>query len=334
VERVRNRSKYAVIAGAVAIASGAAIVIATIAVHSFSSADAGERSTDLVRSELTAQGLARHRADFDLTKAAVEQLYGQAFPAFAQRLGMTPTQFDQQVLPRYPAVAQFAPVERRDAALRFAERVLMNLERHEQDFADADAIPVSWLPMSLAPWLAVLVGIVLVAAGAIVLVRPSRLVLAVVAAIGLALVIGPLVTRFPQKANAAKDLLDSLTFSDALAAKTRAFVESGKAATDQLEHRAFPDLAAALNMTPAQLDEFVSQRFPAIATARSQFDDVFRRYDRRARIREVGVSLVPKAQRYPLTAVVWWALVPGILIALTAGVAVWRTRVRETGRRR
>jgi hypothetical protein len=313
----------------VAIASGAAIVIATIAVHSFSGADAGERATDLVRRELTTEGLARHRADFELSKAALEQLYLEALPAFALELGLTPAEFEQQVLSRYPTLAQLAPAEVRAAGYEFAEGIVANLENHQTDFVQADAIPVGWLPMTAGPWLAVAFGAVLVAAGLLTLLRPSRLALWLIAVLGIALIVGPLVVRFPQKASAARDLLESLTFSTELAAETRVLMETAEAATVEVEERLFPDMAAALEMTPAQLDALVAQRYPAIATARGQFDEVFQRYEVRVQIRERAVGIVPEAQRYPLTAVSWWAFVPGALTALAAGAALARRSRRS-----
>ena len=326
-----GRTRLTVLAGIVAVASGATIVIGTIATKSFSRADAGQAATDLVRSEMTPAGLARHRADFEIATAAVEELYSEAFPAIAAQLGVSTEEFDQQLQSNYPAVAEFASSERREEAYAFADAIVTNLERHQEDFEEADAIPVSWMPMDIGPWLAVGLGGLLALAGVIALVRGSRLALVVVAALGAALVVGPLVTRFPQKADAARDLLDSLTFGEELAAQTRALADAAEAATEEAEGSLFPDLAAALGVTSAEFDTLLTERFPDIARARPQFDEIFERYDARVRIREVGVDVVPTAAAYPLTAIGWFAIGLGAITAIPAIAAlVARSRSRTT----
>jgi hypothetical protein len=321
---VRHRSTL--VAGAVALAAGATIVIGTIAIGSFSRADAGEAATDLVRSEMTPQGLARHRADFEIATSATEELYSEAFPAIAAELGLSPDEFEQQVQLRYPAIAEFLSEERRDEAYAFAEGIVANLELHQEDFAQADAIPVSWMPMDLGPWLAIALGGLLAVVGLVTLLRPSPVAVATIALIGLALVVGPLVTRFPQKAVAARDLLDSLTFTEELSAETRDLKEAGDAATEELEQRLVPDVAAALGITAAEFDSIIDARFPAIARASPQFEEIFDRYEARVRIREQGLHVIPVAADYPLASIAWWAVGLGALTAVAAGVALFRSR--------
>lgn len=329
MEPVPRRSKLTLVAGIVAIASGAAIVIGTIATKSFSRADAGQAATDLVRPEMTPDGLAQHRADFEIATAAVEELYAEAFPVLAAEVSLTPEEFEQQIEANYPAVGEFISSERREEAYAFAEAIVANLERHQEDFEEADAIPVSWMTMDVGPWLAVALGAVLALAGVIAVLRPSRLALAIVAVLGLALVVGPLVTRFPQKAYATRDLLDSLTFSTELAAETRALGDAANAATEELNQELLPDIATALGLTQTELDERIAESFPAIARAGPQFDEIFQRYDARIRIREEGTDVIPIAAAYPLTEIGWFAIGLGALTAVPAIAAlVARSRSR------
>ena len=145
----------------VAILCGLTLVLAIIASSTFSRADDGQRATDLVRAELTRQGLARHRADYELAKNGVQQFYDEALPAFAMQLGITPQAFGQIVEARYPAVGKLADPSVRAQSFTLADSIVTNLERHQHDFEEADAIPVSWLPMTVGPWVGVVVGVAL-----------------------------------------------------------------------------------------------------------------------------------------------------------------------------
>jgi hypothetical protein len=315
-------SVWARAAGAVAGASGLVFVGATLAADTFSRADAGEAATDLVRPELEPDGLASHRADFELTRAATDALYDEALPGNAADLGLSRAQFEAQVLPDYPAVDALADPAVRADTLAFADGIVSNLEAHQHDFAEADAIPVGWLPMTAGPWVAVVLGVVLVVAGAWVALRPGVAPLAVVAVLGLAAVVGPIAVRYPQKAAAADDLLATLNVTPEIAARTRDLLESAEAAQDELEQRLFPDLAAARGMTAAEFDADLAARFPAVAEGRTAFPAVFERYETRVQIREGGLEVIPEAKRFPLTAVTWWSVIPGALTAVAALLAL------------
>jgi hypothetical protein len=303
-------------------------VAATFAAHTWSRADAGEHATDLVRVELTT-GLAQHRHDFETTKAAVQQLYDEAFPAFARELGITKQQFDQQITAQYPAVAALLSPEPRRDSLAFAEGIVSNLERHQDDFNEADALPVDWLPLTVAPWLAFGFGSLLAIVGAWALVRPTAVAVAAIGLLGLLAVLGPLVVRFPQKASAANSLLATLNVTPAIAAHTRAVLVSARSANEELEQRVYPDLARSLRITSPELDARISERYPALAAARLEFNDLFQRYERRVAIRETGLTIVPEAKKFPLTSVTWWSTVPGGLTAISAGVALALSRRRS-----
>ena len=72
-----RRRRFATV---VAFAAGLLLLTAVVASHLFSRADAGEAATDLVRPELTVAGVAQHRADFELTKRATDEMVDRAMP--------------------------------------------------------------------------------------------------------------------------------------------------------------------------------------------------------------------------------------------------------------
>jgi hypothetical protein len=309
------------VASLVALLCGSAVLIAILVGQTFDRADAGEQATDLVRSELGPEGLRRHRADLELVRAAFDDLEA-ALPSFAAALRTDPAEFEQSVTTEYPAVGAILDDERREEGLRFAEGIVSNLEQHREDFAEADDIPVPWLPMTAGPWVGTLLAAGLVGTGLWGLLRPGAAPVVATAVLALVAIVGPLAVRFPQKATAADRLLDTLNVTPAIAAETRDILEGARAAGRELEDGLFPDLARAVGVSDTRFDEVVAEQFPDLARGREQFDAVFARYETRVRIREAGLGVVPEAKRFPLQAVTWWGVVPGAITLVAAGVAL------------
>jgi hypothetical protein len=329
--QVRRGRRAARVAAVVAVVAGGAVIAAIIAGKTFSRADAGDQATDLVRSELSVAGLRQHHADLDASEAGIQQLFDEALPAFAQQQGVTPAEYQQLITTRYPAVARLQPPQARADGFKLARGILTNLERHQHDFAEADAIPVPWLPMRVGPWFGTGVGVLLVGLGLWGLVRPGGAALIAAGVLGALMVVAPLATRYPQKAEGAHDLLATLNVTPAIAAHTRDVLEDAKGAADEMEQRVYPDVAAALHVTPQELDATIAQRYPAVAGLRTDLQSIFQRFEHRVQIRERGVSVIPEAKKFPLQSALWWAVVPGAIVAIACAAALLAGRSRSAG---
>ena len=303
----------------VAFAAGLLLLTAVVASHLFSRADAGEAATDLVRPELTVAGVAQHRADFELTKRATDEMVDRAMPDVGVLLAMTPS----QLRGRYPNIA--AAGSQRDTIYPFAEKVVANLERHQSDFAAADAIPLAGLPITSAPWVALAVIAALITLGLLVSSRQTEPAwLWALAVLGLVLVIAPFATSYPEKARKTGAVLDSLNVSHELAAQTRTHFATMVAAMDEFEQRVMPDVAKATGVSLDARNAQLAARYPDFSEGRRQFTAVFDRYDARVTIRERGVDVVNEAKRFPLEVVMWWTVLPGLAVLLAAGWALAR----------
>jgi hypothetical protein len=312
------------LAAAVAIAAGLVVLAGVVASHLPSSAKAGEAATDLVRPELTAAGVAQHRADFELTKRATDELVDSAMPTVGALLGLSPA----QVADRYPHIA--AAGAQRATIYPFAEKIVANLERHQSDFSAADDIPMAGLPMTAAPWIALGAIVVSIALGLLVIWRADRSApLIALALFGLCLVVAPFATGYPDKAKKANSVLDSLNVSHELAAQTRTHFNTMVAAANEFEQQTVPDLIKATGLSRPVLDAQLGQQFPALSEGRQQFAAVFARYDARVSIRERGVDAVNKAKKFPLASVTVWTVVPGLVVLLAAGWALVDERRRR-----
>jgi hypothetical protein len=181
--------------------------------------------------------------------------------------------------------------------------------------------------MTAGPWVGTAVAVAFVVTGLWGLLRPGGGPVAAAAVLALLAVVGPFAVRFPQKADAADSLLDTLNVTPAIAAHTRDLLEGARAAGAQLDAELFPDLAADLGISAAAFDTSIAERFPDLARGRAEVDAVFARYEQRVRIREDGLTIVPEAKEFPLQAVTWWSVVPGALTGLAAALALARRSV-------
>ncbi|MEO5841556.1 MAG: hypothetical protein ABIQ73_04245 [Acidimicrobiales bacterium] len=316
MEEVRHPHTMRRVAAGVALTVASVLLVALLTSDLFSRADAGEAATDLVRSELTVEGVTQHRADFELTKSATDQLIDVAMPAVGDVLGLSAAQLNN----RYPSIA--AAGAQRSTIYPFAEKIVANLERHQANFAAADDIPLAGLPMTAAPPIAVFAIVVLIACALLTLLRRGRVWLVALAGYALLIIVAPFATGYPDKATKAADVLDSLNVSHELAAQTRAHFDTMVAASVEFEQKTVPDLLAATGGSRSRLDQQLASEFPAVAEGRQQFAAVFRRYDERVSIRERGVDRVNEAKRFPLEAVTWWTVVAGAVVLAAAAVAL------------
>ena len=103
-----------------------------------------EAVADRARPEMTDTGLAQHRSDFETAREALAGFRRDVLPALARSLGTTPEQLESALIRDYPASAKL--LAEKDAIGPFAQNGLVNLERQQANFQEADSVPVSGLP--------------------------------------------------------------------------------------------------------------------------------------------------------------------------------------------
>jgi hypothetical protein len=106
-------------------------------------------------------------------KTAGGELAGAAEPKLQQALGMDDAQFKQYVAQEMPGIAKFdaqAP-----GVVALVGPVIGKMQAVRPDYTKASAIPVSWLPLTSAPWLFLGIGLLLIAVAAYALWRPGTL---------------------------------------------------------------------------------------------------------------------------------------------------------------
>ncbi len=117
---------------------------------------------------MSAKGLHDLSTGFDAVQAAGGELATSAEPKLQQALGMSDAQFEQYIAQEMPGIAKFdaqAP-----GVVELVGPVIGKMVAARGDYTKASEIPVSWLPLTSAPWLFLGIGLLLVGVG----VRPAR----------------------------------------------------------------------------------------------------------------------------------------------------------------
>jgi hypothetical protein len=311
------------------ILAGSVLVVGTLAIGGLGAAAAGERLLDLARPELTETGLTALRSDFTRATTANDELQGWLLPTYAAAEGRTAEAFGPEFTARYPDLAAAAAAG--PDTIAFTDRAITNLERHQHDFEQADDIPLSRLPLDVAPSIMLVLGAGLIVAGGLALRSAGRASSGAVwalGAIGALLVVFTLATSAPAKSAAADRLIGSLNITPQTAADTRARLDQQVAGAQELETLVLPDLQARLGLSDAAFDELLRQEAPTVAGLRGNLSDSIRRFEIDARVREEGHDEFAAIRDVPIRALPWVYVASGVVAVLAALVSVVAARRR------
>lgn len=176
--------------------------------------------------------------------------------------------------------------------------------------------------MTVAPWAMLGLAVVLGATGFLLWRTGRGWALWVVAGIGLVLIVGTLALRIPQKSDQASDLVDSLTFSEESAAKTREQFEVASDFVDAVFEDFVTDLAAELGTTPQAVQRELGQRFPQLAEVQPDIQPALDRIELDVRFRETRFRDGQDVQDMPLRALPWFVVGLGAVLVVIAVVAL------------
>ena len=234
---------------------------------------------------------------------------------------MTDAEFAEYARREMPGIAAFD--EQAPAVVALVEPVIGKMEAIRDDYAKASDIPISFLPLRSAPWLFLGIGVVLVAAGVFALRWPSRLSTAALAAVGLGIALAPIVIGIPGKVDAAVRVTDvgRIGLAPATGGRAVAATKLFDAMAADVASTLRPELDRALGAGAFARD------FPTL----DRWTDSWRRSTsaQSHALSDSQVELAPafaNADRIPLEPIPWMFIVPGAVLALTAGAALVATR--------
>ncbi len=298
--------------GIASIVAGLLLIGFMVTEHVYARSNDAQTVADHYRGLMSVEGLHDLRSGFDATKAAGAQLDTQAEPALQASLHMTPQQFASYKAQQMPGIAAFdanAPT-----VVAIVDPVITQMQAEQHDYHQADQIPTSWLPMTVAPWAFLAFGLALIAGGVLILTRRSRWPLVAVGGLGLVMVIAPLVVGIPSKVDAAQRVTKIGAVGLAPATGQKAV-----AAT-----KLFDNMAADVhNKVEPALGAQFAQQYPALASWTDSWQESISAQSHALSDSQVALSSTfASANRLPIAPIPWLFIGSGALLVLLAAAAL------------
>ncbi len=305
------------VVAALAMLLGIVLLTFTFSEHLFSRARNAQAIADHYRPLMSTQGLADLRNGFESVRAAGAQLGSSALPRLQRDLGLSQEQFDAYVAQNMPGITSFTKTA--PAVVALVDPVIGQMESARGDYHQADQIPTGFLHLTSAPWLFIGIAGALVALGLWGVIRPSAGATLAIAAIGLGLLVAPIVIGIPGKVDAARRVtrlghvgLAPSTGQKAVGATALFDGMAGDVAT-----RLEPALASAEGK-----DTFAAD-FPALATFTTNWRASISAQSHA--LSDSQVALAPtfaEADKIPLRPIPWLFLLPGGALALLGAASL------------
>lgn len=322
-----RRSPRKVVA-ALVIALGAVMIVMTAANNLFKVGPSFENLMGDFRPHLTTSSIATSRSDLAGLGAAGTELQTKMMPAMARQLGMTPAQFSAYVAQNYPQVS--AGMTSLPQIVATFDGLVTTLDQQRPLFRSADAIPTDSVPATTLPWMLAGAGLVLMLAGGLLWSRPRRgATVAVV--LGALMMAVPLVLSLPQKASDADQLNSNLkpVYTASLITQAQTALTTVSGMGTQLQSEMLPALAAQLNMTPGQLQQFLGQNFPATAAALANLPAAMPRFQTLVTAFDRNLGNYNTLEPVSFAPIIWTTMGLGLLAAIGGGIVLLWPRYKS-----
>jgi hypothetical protein len=308
------------ISGGLVILVGVVFIVVTLINNLFAVGPAFEEMITDFRPLLAEESLNTARADVAVLEAAGEEFQTAVAPGMAQALGMTPEEFAGMVQGQYPAVAQ--GMQALPEITATFSGLIDTLDSQRALFESADAIPTNDLPATTVPWIITISALLAIAIG-VMLFMPGRVWPIAAIVLGAALVIATFALNLPQKAADADELNENLStiYTQELIDGATGSLAIVGAMGEEMQTKMLPDLAAALGMSPDELNAFMGENFPATAAAMQSMPESLPRFDGFVGTFAMNLDNYETIQPVSFTPIIWMMVIGGMLILLAGGYA-------------
>lgn len=254
------------LAAMVVVVTGALLIGTVLVTDLFSRSDAFDRLSDRTRASFSDQAIAQQRQDLAGMQTVSTSL-ATALPALGQQANLTEAQL-QQFLAQFPdftqGVAQMPAISQRMSTL------VNTIDAEQQRFRAADAIPTNDQSTTSVPWFILIVGILAVVIGLAMAASRSGAWAIAAAVLGIIIIAVPLATSLPQKTMDADKLNDTLAAQvytdETITGVQQASTTIGATAT-ALQTQVLPAVATRLGLSVEQVQAGLVAAFPDLATA-------------------------------------------------------------------
>ena len=309
------------VAASGAIAAGIGLFVTPFATSMFSRTSAANHLTDTVRPAMNNAAFASATADLATVITAYGQLGNNLLPAMAARAHQPTATFVSQLRSTYPQIR--AGMDNFDTAVANARRILAVLTANRANYAAADSLPMKGVPLTVAPWVYLGAGVLLVGTGLAIMGRPQAgLAALLVIALGIAIV--PLATSEPNKLSDTKTLVHNLrtTLSPKAAATAREQFTTFNTMLATFNTNALPAFASAAKMTQTQVIALVGAEAPLLAPSGKDVPRILNKFG------GLTLALVNQVGNYHRTSQLPFRLlgrlfvIPGFFLAALAGLTL------------
>lgn len=315
------------IAAVVTFIVGLGLLATTFGNNLFSVGPAFEEMVDDFRPIMTDESIATARADLQLLAEAGTEITNDAIPALAQALQTDPAGFMALMGQQFPDVA--VGLEQLPGIVTEFNGLIDTLDAQQENFDSADQIPTKDLPATTVPWGLLIVGLLGMALGVYMWLRPLPAAVIAVALGVLIVAVGFLLT-LPGKAGAADDLNDALE-----PIYTVATVEGAEGALivvqdmgNEMQTAMLPFLGTQLGLQPAELQAFLGTSFPSMAAALESMPDALARFEVLSDTFRANLDNYDTLNPVRFSPIVMILMIGG---AVTALAGVWVLVKREDG---
>lgn len=307
------------VAGVVVALVGVAFLGSVIVNNLFAVGPAFERMSDGFRPAMAPEPIATLKQDLAGLTAVSDEFGTTAVPMLSQALQMTPEDFSAFMGEQFPDVA--AGVQQLPTIVSSFEGVVGTLEAEQDRFADADAIPTSSLPATTIPWGLTIAGVVLLAIGVLMALRPGKGLAIVAVVVGAMMVVVPLVLSLPTKASSADTMNEHLKpvyTAEMLEGATQGLAVVGAMGT-QMQADMLPALGQQLGMDEAGLQTFLQENLPAMAGAMAGMPDAMGRFTATVDTFAAHLDDFDTLKPVAFSPIVWTMIVGGAIALLAGG---------------
>jgi hypothetical protein len=319
-------------AGLVVTGVGIAFIVTVIVNSLFTVGPAFESVSDGFRPVMQPAPIGALKNDLAGLSAVSTEFGTKAVPVFSEALGMDPAEFQAFMAEKYPAVA--TGIQQLPAIVTQFTGVVGTLEAEQGRFARADAIPATSLPATTVPWGLLVAGIVFLALGLVLIVRPVRLWAALAAVLGAALFVAALGLSLTGKATAADTMNDNLkpVYTAQMLTGASEALTVVDAMGQEMQSTMLPELGQQLGMDQAQLQSFFQENLPAMAGGMAAMPQSLSRFDNLLKTFDGHLADYDTIQSVRFVPIVWTMIVGGIVVLIAGlfGLLAVRTREVET----
>lgn len=314
----RMRRKVAILA----IAIGVGLMVTPIAYSMFGRTTDAEGILDRFEFLTLGDNPARYLDEAETTRAGSAELVDEAVPSFASDAGLSGSELDRLAETTFPALATAREeiAQANDFSVRYSEQ----LAAVDEKFQSVYDIPVSSLPLTATPWLFLVGGLACLAAGLVALRTTGPVPIATILALGVAMLLGPLVLSAPGKSADGEAVKDFA--SRGLTAMAATAAQQASAALDALvketDEEMLPYLARRQGISSARLEDELSGQFPAADQFLAEWDVIGPRLARLSDAVAESVDEFESAKKLPISFPVWLLLAAGAALSLSAGIAL------------